>query len=107
MPKRPAHENDAIPRVAPKWLKHDRQVSDSNRQRHLAKWLAGQALRPLSLQILFIIHRTEGVQSLVNYSSLADCSNWVLTDTVLKTVLFDWLTQILTVIGTQIRLILP
>lgn len=26
VPKRPAHENDAIPKIAPKWLKHDRQV---------------------------------------------------------------------------------
>ena len=25
--RRPAQENDAIPKVAPKWLKHDRQVS--------------------------------------------------------------------------------
>ena len=27
VPKRAAQENDAIPRVAPKWLKHDRHVS--------------------------------------------------------------------------------
>ena len=27
IPQRPTQENDAIPRVAPKWLKHDRQVS--------------------------------------------------------------------------------
>ena len=27
VPQRPVQENDAIPRVAPKWLKHDRQVS--------------------------------------------------------------------------------
>ena len=27
MPKRQAHENDSIPKIAPKWLKHDRQVS--------------------------------------------------------------------------------
>ena len=27
VPKRQAQENDAIPKVAPKWLKHDRQVS--------------------------------------------------------------------------------
>lgn len=27
VPARPAHENDAIPKIAPKWLKHDRQVS--------------------------------------------------------------------------------
>ena len=27
IPQRPAQENDAIPRVAPKWLKHDRHVS--------------------------------------------------------------------------------
>lgn len=26
VPRRPAQENDAIPRVAPKWLKHDRHV---------------------------------------------------------------------------------
>lgn len=26
VPQRPVQENDAIPRVAPKWLKHDRQV---------------------------------------------------------------------------------
>lgn len=26
VPRRPAQENDAIPKVAPKWLKHDRQV---------------------------------------------------------------------------------
>ena len=26
VPSRPVQENDAIPRVAPKWLKHDRQV---------------------------------------------------------------------------------
>jgi len=26
VPARPAHENDAIPKIAPKWLKHDRQV---------------------------------------------------------------------------------
>lgn len=25
--RRPKQENDSIPRVAPKWLKHDRQVS--------------------------------------------------------------------------------
>ena len=25
--KRPQQQNDSIPRVAPKWLKHDRQVS--------------------------------------------------------------------------------
>jgi hypothetical protein len=24
VPKRPVQENDAIPKVAPKWLKHDR-----------------------------------------------------------------------------------
>lgn len=27
VPKREKQENDAIPKVAPKWLKHDRQVS--------------------------------------------------------------------------------
>ena len=27
VPRRPAQQNDAIPRVPPKWLKHDRQVS--------------------------------------------------------------------------------
>jgi hypothetical protein len=27
VPSRPKHENDAIPKIAPKWLKHDRQVS--------------------------------------------------------------------------------
>ena len=27
IPQRPTQENDAIPRVAPKWLKHDRHVS--------------------------------------------------------------------------------
>ena len=27
VPKRQAQVNDAIPKVAPKWLKHDRQVS--------------------------------------------------------------------------------
>lgn len=27
---RAVQENDGVPRVAPKWLKHDRQVSDSN-----------------------------------------------------------------------------
>ena len=27
VPKRPAQQNDAVPRVPPKWLKHDRQVS--------------------------------------------------------------------------------
>jgi hypothetical protein len=26
IPARKAHENDAIPRIAPKWLKHDKQV---------------------------------------------------------------------------------
>ena len=26
--RRPPQENDAIPKVAPKWLKHDRQVSE-------------------------------------------------------------------------------
>lgn len=26
MPQRPAQQNDAIPKIAPKWLKHDRQV---------------------------------------------------------------------------------
>lgn len=26
VPARKAHENDAIPRIAPKWLKHDKQV---------------------------------------------------------------------------------
>jgi len=26
VPSRPKHENDAIPKIAPKWLKHDRQV---------------------------------------------------------------------------------
>ena len=30
MPRRPQQENDAIPKIAPKWLKHDRQVSFSN-----------------------------------------------------------------------------
>lgn len=25
--QRPKHINDAVPRIAPKWLKHDRQVS--------------------------------------------------------------------------------
>lgn len=28
MPQRPKQENDSIPKIAPKWLKHDRQVSD-------------------------------------------------------------------------------
>ena len=27
VPSRPAHENDAVPKIAPKWLKHDRHVS--------------------------------------------------------------------------------
>ena len=27
VPPRQAQENDAIPKIAPKWLKHDRQVS--------------------------------------------------------------------------------
>ena len=27
MPRRPQQLNDAIPKIAPKWLKHDRQVS--------------------------------------------------------------------------------
>jgi hypothetical protein len=27
IPSRKAHENDAIPKVAPKWLKYDKQVS--------------------------------------------------------------------------------
>ena len=27
VPRRPAQQNDAIPRVPPKWLKHDRHVS--------------------------------------------------------------------------------
>ena len=27
MPQRPAQINDAVPKIAPKWLKHDRQVS--------------------------------------------------------------------------------
>ena len=27
IPARKPHENDAIPRIAPKWLKHDKQVS--------------------------------------------------------------------------------
>jgi len=26
IPQRPKQENDAIPKIAPKWLKHDRQV---------------------------------------------------------------------------------
>ena len=26
IPARKPHENDAIPRIAPKWLKHDKQV---------------------------------------------------------------------------------
>jgi len=26
VPNRPKHENDAIPKIAPKWLKYDRQV---------------------------------------------------------------------------------
>lgn len=26
IPARKAHENDAIPKIAPKWLKHDKQV---------------------------------------------------------------------------------
>ena len=29
VPKRMDHENDAIPKIAPKWLKYDRQVSQS------------------------------------------------------------------------------
>ena len=29
VPSRPAQINDAIPRVPPKWLKHDRQVRES------------------------------------------------------------------------------
>ena len=28
MPQRAHHENDSIPKIAPKWLKHDRQVSN-------------------------------------------------------------------------------
>lgn len=27
VPRREDQENDAIPKIAPKWLKHDRQVS--------------------------------------------------------------------------------
>lgn len=27
MPQRARHENDSIPKIAPKWLKHDRHVS--------------------------------------------------------------------------------
>lgn len=30
IPARKAHENDAIPRIAPKWLKHDKQVGDAH-----------------------------------------------------------------------------
>jgi len=26
IPARKPHENDAIPKIAPKWLKHDKQV---------------------------------------------------------------------------------
>jgi len=26
VPQRPVQENDSIPKIAPKWLKHDRQV---------------------------------------------------------------------------------
>ena len=29
VPGRQDQENDAIPKIAPKWLKHDRQVSDN------------------------------------------------------------------------------
>jgi hypothetical protein len=28
VPKRKDQQNDAIPKIAPKWLKYDRQVSD-------------------------------------------------------------------------------
>ena len=27
VPARKAHENDAIPKIAPKWLKYDKQVT--------------------------------------------------------------------------------
>jgi hypothetical protein len=30
IPVRRDHENDAIPKIAPKWLKYDRQVSNNN-----------------------------------------------------------------------------
>lgn len=60
VPKRPAPENDAIPRVAPKWLKHDRQVSYSACPTHKEKTEVGGCLHPFllgrpSLRNLFII----------------------------------------------------
>ena len=67
VPRRAAQENDAIPRVAPKWLKHDRHV----RRTSLISLLSGviQSLdRPEgrsnshqpTLRILFIIHWSLG-----------------------------------------------
>lgn len=37
VPQRPQQENDSIPKIAPKWLKHDRQVSYSGRDYHSAE----------------------------------------------------------------------
>ena len=40
IPQRPQQQNDGIPKIAPKWLKHDRQVSDGSIQRQAGSLLS-------------------------------------------------------------------
>lgn len=35
IPQRRVHENDAIPKIAPKWLKYDKQVRKLNKQTNM------------------------------------------------------------------------
>ena len=54
--RRPAQENDAIPKIAPKWLKHDRQVSNIlNPFPQLGQWHRPQSPILVFAVILFII----------------------------------------------------
>jgi hypothetical protein len=50
IPARKAHENDAIPRIAPKWLKHDKQV---RKFFHLPDYIFNDLIIGAALQGLF------------------------------------------------------
>lgn len=68
VPKRTAQENDAIPKVAPKWLKHDRQVSwDSSG----LDWLQGSS----GPSFQFIYYTSQSELALMHFRFEFD--NWL------------------------------
>jgi hypothetical protein len=63
VPSRKNQENDAIPKIAPKWLKYDRQVSLSDPQISNMRLLS---LKPSYLKLLKLLFKFES-QKLINF----------------------------------------